>query len=148
MTGYLAGIRALVGHVPLVLPGAAVIITDTEDRILLLRRADSGEWGIPGGFIEPGESAEEAARRETREETGLELGELRLSGVYSGERFFHQYPNGDQVYNVTVLYAATGFAGELRADGAETSEARFFPKTAPPNPIAEPVRPILAEVCA
>jgi ADP-ribose pyrophosphatase YjhB (NUDIX family) len=147
MKAYISELRSLVGSRPLVLAGAAVIIEGpAQDSVLLLKRADSGKWTIPGGFTEPGESTEDTARRETREETGVELGELRLLGVYSGSKFFHRYPNGDQVHNVTVLYGASGFSGELSADGDEVTEARFFPKASLPQRVAAPVAPILAEL--
>ena len=62
---------------------AAAIITDEEGKVLLLNhvlRPDSG-WGYPGGFVDKGEQAEDAIRREVREETGIELNELRLGQV-------------------------------------------------------------------
>ena len=54
-----------------------------RDEILLMRRSDNGFWGLPGGFVEVGESVSDAARREVVEETGwtIELGQL--IGVYS-----------------------------------------------------------------
>jgi mutator protein MutT len=56
--------------------GAIVIILDSQDRVLLLRRTPgnywaAGQWGFPGGKLEPGESAKEAAIRETKEESNL-----------------------------------------------------------------------------
>jgi NUDIX domain len=54
-----------------------------EHEILLMRRSDNGYWGLPGGFVELGESVAEAARREVVEETGWEVEIGRLIGVYS-----------------------------------------------------------------
>jgi 8-oxo-dGTP diphosphatase len=59
---------------------AGAIITDDRDRVLLLKhrfRPGSG-WGIPGGYIDAGEQAEEALRRELREEAGLELKDVQI----------------------------------------------------------------------
>jgi 8-oxo-dGTP diphosphatase len=59
---------------------AGAVVSDERGRVLLLKhefRAGSG-WGIPGGFLEPGEQPEEAARRELREEAGVELEDVRL----------------------------------------------------------------------
>src|SRR3954452_4487904 len=92
-TSYVAELRAIVGHRPLLLPAAAVIVVDASGAVLLQRRAEDGTWGIPGGCLELGESLEDAARRELREETGLVAEKLRMLDVYSGEEFFIRYPN-------------------------------------------------------
>jgi len=65
---YLASLRRFVGHAPLLMVGAAVLILDDHDRLLLLKRSDSGCWGPPGGAVELGEAVEDAARREVSEE--------------------------------------------------------------------------------
>lgn len=52
-------------------------------ELLLMRRSDNGHWGLPGGFVEMGESVAEAARREVVEETGFAVEIGRLVGVYS-----------------------------------------------------------------
>lgn len=76
----------MVGHRPLILPGVAVLVIDDQERVLLQRR-NEGLWGMPGGFMELGESAEETARREVKEETGINVGQLSLITVYSGKDF-------------------------------------------------------------
>lgn len=146
--GYVEELRALVGHRPLILPGAAVLALDPDGRILLQRRTDSGLWGTPGGMMEPGESIEETARRELREETGLEAGSLVLHGVVSGSGHFHRYPNGDEVYNLTVVFVAPKPAGTPRADGAEGSELRFFALDALPADLSPPSARLLRRFAA
>jgi 8-oxo-dGTP pyrophosphatase MutT (NUDIX family) len=84
---YVRELRTLVGHRPLLLPIAAVLIFDEAGQVLLQRRADNGRWGVPGGAMEPGESFEDAARREAREETGLIVARLILVDVFSGPDF-------------------------------------------------------------
>jgi ADP-ribose pyrophosphatase YjhB (NUDIX family) len=67
-------------------PVACTIVHDDHDRIVLMRRATEpgkGRWTMPGGFVDLGESTEAAARRETREEIGIEVEIGRLVGVYS-----------------------------------------------------------------
>jgi ADP-ribose pyrophosphatase YjhB (NUDIX family) len=142
---YVAELRAVVGTRPLVLPGAAVIVTDDEGRVLLLRRADTGGWGLPGGFTEPGESLEQTARREVGEEVGLELGELTLLSVFSGPEQYFRYPNGDQVFNVTTVYTATARGWALRLDPEEAIAARLFSMDALPEDVIAPEVPILEE---
>lgn len=59
---------------------------DAEPSVLLLRRVvepGAGAWDLPAGYLDPGESAEEGALRETREEAGLQVRLIRLVGVYS-----------------------------------------------------------------
>ncbi|MEX1367942.1 MAG: NUDIX hydrolase N-terminal domain-containing protein [Nannocystaceae bacterium] len=76
-------LSAELGHVtPKV--GADAAIFDAEGRILLMDRADGSGWCLPCGFVEPNERPCDAAVRETREETGLEVRVLRLVGVFTG----------------------------------------------------------------
>ena len=81
--GYMEELRALVGHRRVILNGSVAVVRNGEGKILLQLR-DDGRWGLPGGLMELGESCEETARRETKEETGLDLGRLTLLGVWSG----------------------------------------------------------------
>ncbi len=60
---------------------SAFIRNETKEKILLTKRADNGQWCMPGGAIDPGESVEEACVREIREETGLHARVTRLVGV-------------------------------------------------------------------
>src|SRR3954453_7449849 len=92
--GYVETMRALVGSRPLLLVAAGVVVQAPDGKVLLQRRTDDSLWGLPGGALEPGESLEDAARRELLEETGLVASELTLLDVYSGADFFLEYPNG------------------------------------------------------
>lgn len=143
--GYIEELRALVGSRPLLLIGASVLILDDLARVLLQRRADNGLWGIVGGYSEPGESLEETARREALEETGLVLGDLRLLDVFSGPDFFYTYPNGDQVYIITVAYVAgpypwTGIACHTH----EALEVKFFSLHELPDHMTKTSRAVLS----
>ena len=62
---------------------ASAVVTDGAGRVLLLRRSDSGNWALPGGTLELGESITECAVREVREETGLDVEVMGLVGVYT-----------------------------------------------------------------
>jgi 8-oxo-dGTP pyrophosphatase MutT (NUDIX family) len=140
---YIAELRALVGTRPLILPGAAVIVLDSRRHVLLLQRADTGGWGLPGGFMDPGETLEETARREVMEEVGLELGELTLMSVFSGADQYFRYPNGDQVFNVTTVYTAQARHWSFRLDPEETSAVHLFPVDDLPADLIAPEVPIL-----
>ncbi len=97
-------------------------IRDRRGRLLLIRRGRSpfrGAWGLPGGFLEWKELAEDCCARETLEETGLHVRVGRLLGVYSDPE---RDPRG---HNVTVLYEATPLRGTARG-GDDAAEARWF----------------------
>ena len=68
---YILQLRQYIGHRPILMVGAAVLVLDEQDRLLMMKRSDSGCWGLPGGATEPGEVVENAAKRETLEETNL-----------------------------------------------------------------------------
>ena len=143
---YIRELRALVGHRPLVLAVAGALVFDSDGRLLLHRRDDNGLWSTSGGAVEPGESLEDTARRELREETGLEAGRLRLLDVYSGADFFIEYPNGDQAYVVGALFIADDVRGTARPDGQESTEIGYFPFSALPDDI-DPNHRRLLERC-
>jgi 8-oxo-dGTP pyrophosphatase MutT (NUDIX family) len=115
-------------------------VRDTDGRVLLHRRADSGVWDLIGGSMEPGETFEETVRREVREEIGVELGELELFEFYSGPEFFHTYPNGDQAYHVGAAFQAREIHGEVRLDASEVLELRYFSLGELPEPITHGAR--------
>ena len=144
---YLLELRKYVGHRPLLMVGATVFVFDEQDRLLLLKRRDNQCWGPPGGAVEPGEVVEEAAKRETLEETGLKLGELSLYGVFSGDDQFYRYPNGDEVHNVTITYISRIQGGGVHIS-PEHTDWKYFQLTEIPSAISPPIIPILKKLLA
>lgn len=69
--GYILELRKQVGHRPLIMTCAGVLLLNEKRELLLQKRADNGLWGYPGGSMELGESFKDCARREVQEETGL-----------------------------------------------------------------------------
>jgi ADP-ribose pyrophosphatase YjhB (NUDIX family) len=112
-----------------------------DGKILLHRRSDTGNWALPGGRMEIGESAEECAVRETFEETGLHVKVKRLVGVYSDPRNYSimRYPGGHTIHYVIVLYEVERSGGEL-AVSLESTDVGFFPVTELPEPLAPSAR--------
>ena len=123
---YILELRALVGHRPIICPGSTVLILDDQNRVLLQHRTDTKTWGTIGGSSELGESLEETAIREALEEADVTILELEFLGVLSGKKYFFEYPNGDQIYNVGAVYVSQNWTGTPKADGLEGSEVKFF----------------------
>lgn len=126
MANYIMDLRKYIGHKPILMCCAAVIIIRNSDEILLQLRSDNNMWGLTGGSIELGETLEEAARREVLEETGLTVGKIEPFGVYSGKDFHYIYPNGDEVFIVDNIFLTTEFKGQLQPDENESKELKFF----------------------
>src|SRR4030042_755004 len=146
MTTYIDELRKLVGTRPLLLCGANVILLDGAGRLLLHHRMDNDTWSLPGGAMELGERLEETAAREVLEEVGITCQMLVLFGVYSGPELYYRYPNGDEVYNVSVSYLCRAFSGETEVDPAEGKAAAFFAIDDLPSDISPPVRPIIEDL--
>lgn len=142
---YVQELRSLVGHRPLMIPGAAVLIVDEQNRLLLQHRKDNQQWGLIGGSMEIGESLEETARREVLEETGLELDEIEWFGLFSGQELIYECPNGDVVVNVVAVYTARYSRGELKTDEDEAHQACFFRLKELPKDLSPPDRPVIEQ---
>jgi len=92
--------------------------------------------------VEPGEVVETAARREVREETGLDIGEMMLFGVFSGPDLFYRYPNGDEVHNVTIVYLNRYVGGEIHLNDEHT-EWHWFASGDIPKDLSPPIKPVI-----
>ncbi len=129
--GYPVFIRLCMGElkhkIPILQDGAAAIIVNEKRQILLQSRADRDQWGLPGGCQEAGESFEETIIREVKEETNLDVREedLQFIKAVSGKTRKNSYPNGDIVFNNTMLFYIDQYSGELKWD-KESKEMRFF----------------------
>lgn len=132
---YIKKMRLTVGHAPLWIAACGVIIENECGEILLQRRKDNGKWGMPGGAMEIGEKFTDTARREIKEETGLDLEEMELFGIYSGEDRIIEYPNQDICIAVGILFKALHYSGTILPQSEEVLEHRFFGKDALPDNI-------------
>ena len=95
-------------------PSVSAVIFDGRGRLLLQQRSDGGQWGLPGGSVEIGESVHDAVIREVREETGLQVTVLRLVGVYSEPTLqVVRYPDGNVWHYVNVCFECAVRSGEL-----------------------------------
>ena len=107
----------------------ADVIVDIGGKVVLIKRKNPpAGWAIPGGFIDYGESAEDAAVREIREETGLEI---------TGLKQFHTYSNPDRdprFHTLTVVFTAKSTGTPVSGDDA--AEAALFGRDNLPSPLA------------
>lgn len=135
MTEPSASVRAVSG----------VLALDVDERILLVRRADDGTWGLPGGGVEVGETWLEAAVRECREETGWDVAITGMFGAYSDpvtQTF--TYAGGRRVQFFGLVFLAKVLQQTGTPD-AEVLEAGFFSTDALPAPLFVPDRPVLLD---
>ena len=106
--------------------GCSAIIFDKDpEKILLTRREDNNQWCLPGGGMEPGESASEACIREVEEETGLQVAIKRLIGVYTTPHELIVYQDGNKIQLVALCFEAEIVGGKLRLS-CETTEYGYF----------------------
>ena len=89
------------------------IIIEIKDAIILIKRKNPPYgWAIPGGFVDYGESLEEAAIREAKEETGLDISDLRQFHAYSDPR------RDSRVHTISTVFIARGHGTPIAADDA------------------------------
>lgn len=103
---------------------ASAVVPDERGRILLVERADSGDWALPGGGMEVGETIIDCVVREVREETGLEVEAFGLIGIYTDPRHVIAYADGEIRQQFNVCFRARALGGTLRA--SEESDAVRF----------------------
>lgn len=139
---YILQLREFIGHRPILMVGVAILVLDDQKRLLLMKRSDSGCWGPPGGAVEPGEVVEDAAKRETLEETGLEICDMSLFGVFSGPELYYKYPNEDEVYNVTIVYLSCDWRGDVSINNEHT-DWKWFTVSEIPESISPPIKPVI-----
>ena len=108
-------------------PSVSAVIFDRRGHLLLQQRSDGGQWGLPGGSVEIGESVTDAVIREVQEETGLTVTVRRMIGVYSDPGLqVVRYPNGNVWHYVNVCFECAVRGGELTTCD-ETLALRYFP---------------------
>lgn len=134
---YIKEMRKNVGHAPLMVTSCGVIIENDKGEILLQKRRDNGCWAILGGSMEIGEKFMDVAKREVYEEAGIEIEELELFGIYSGEDRIIHYPNGDIVCGTGIIFRTSKYSGEILNDTEEAVEHRFFNRENLPENINE-----------
>ena len=129
--GYISDLRKIVGHKPLMATASMGIIYDNEKGILFEKRSDNGQWCIPGGALELGESALEGLIREVKEETNLDITNPEFFKVNANVHMV--YPNTDEVYYTDIVYIIKNFNGDLKSDKESVELKWFKPNDLPDN---------------
>jgi ADP-ribose pyrophosphatase YjhB (NUDIX family) len=126
---FIVAIRRLVGTHPLWLPGVTAVVR-RDDEVLLVRRADNGEWAPVTGIPDPGEEPAVCAAREALEETGVQIRVDRLAATSATEEIVHV--NGDRAWYLDLTFACTWLSGDPYAADDESTDARWWPADALP----------------
>lgn len=126
MSDYIRRLRSMIGTAVLEVPTVSILTFDDAGRVLLVRHAEGNDWSTPGGMVEPYEIPADAAVREMWEETGLHVELTRLVGVFGGPACTSTYANGDKLSWIATVFAGRRIGGDVRPDGEETLDARFF----------------------
>src|SRR5215472_13392378 len=109
-------------------PSVNVVVANSAGEILLIRRTDNDNWALPGGAIDLGESARQAAVRETREETGIECEITGLVGIYTDPKHVILYTsNGEARQEFSIVLTARAVGGRL-TPSSESSDVRWVPR--------------------
>jgi 8-oxo-dGTP pyrophosphatase MutT (NUDIX family) len=109
-------------------PAASAVVEDDQGRVLLHLRSDSGNWSIPGGAMEPGESLAQTVVREVLEETGVQVRPVRVVGVYSDPGHVVAYDDGEVRQEFSVCFACEPIGGKPSADSEESDDVRWVPR--------------------
>jgi 8-oxo-dGTP pyrophosphatase MutT (NUDIX family) len=105
-----------------IVPSVNVVVTDDEGRLLLIRRSDNGNWALPGGAIDVGESLSQAAIRETEEESGIRCEITGMVGIYTNPNHVLHYTSNDEVrQEFSVVLSAKAVSGHPTPSNESTS---------------------------
>ena len=106
-----------------VVPSTTAIVSDGQGRIALVKRKDNELWALPGGGMELGESIEQGAVREVKEETGLDVEVVGLVGVYTNPQHVMAYDDGEVRQQFSLCFTTKLLGGELQFDDESTDIA-------------------------
>jgi 8-oxo-dGTP pyrophosphatase MutT (NUDIX family) len=108
-----------------IVPSVNVVVTDDEGAILLIQRSDNGNWALPGGALDPGESMTDAAVREVEEETGILCEVTGIVGVYTDPHHVILYTSNNEVrQECSLVYTGRPVGGAVRTSD-ESTEVRW-----------------------
>ncbi|GAB3843155.1 NUDIX hydrolase [Nesterenkonia populi] len=145
---FIKDLRRDIGHKELLLPGVTAVVVRRNDddgaalptpEVLLVRRADDGNWTATSGIMEPDEDPATTAVREVEEETGVVARPVRVTGVSNHGRV--TYPNGDQCCFVDIAFEMEYVSGIPTIGDDESLDIGWFSAEALPEPFLDRHRP-------
>lgn len=111
----------------IIVPAVTVFVVNDRGEVLLERRSDNGYWGMPGGAQEIGENITQAAVREVKEETGIDIEVTGLVGIYSDPGHVIAFSDGEVRQEFSICLRASATNGTL-AQSVESCEVRWVPQ--------------------
>ena len=135
---FILNLREKIGHDLLWLIGVSAYVEDAAGRVLLGRRADTGEWALVYGINEPGEEPADTVIREVAEETGVDVVPTDLVRV-AAQHHETVYANGDRTQYLDLMFVcrpAEGRCAEPRVADDESLEVGWFAPDELPEPLA------------
>lgn len=121
---FVLALREHVGHGVLWLSGVTAVVRNDRGEVLLGRRADTGQWALVSGILEPGEQPAVALLREIEEETGVVAQVEALAAVWTMPEV--TYANGDRARYLDLCFLCRYVSGEARVNDDESLEVGWF----------------------
>ncbi|MFI5779530.1 NUDIX domain-containing protein [Nocardia sp. NPDC051570] len=121
-------------------PGGSALVTDAEGRILMQCRGDSGNWSLPGGVMEIGETLEQCVIRETKEETGLDIEITGLLGIYTDPQHIIEYGDGEIRQEFAIVFHGQVIGGQIKVSNESTAVQFLSPDELAELPVHPTVR--------
>jgi ADP-ribose pyrophosphatase YjhB (NUDIX family) len=109
-----------------IVPSVTAIVRDAAGALLMVHKTDNNLWALPGGAVDPGESVTDAVVREVKEETGMNVEIIDLSGIYTAPRHVMAYDDGEVRQQFSLCFR-TRLLGGTTTTSSETSEVAFVP---------------------
>ncbi|TLP76856.1 NUDIX hydrolase [Nesterenkonia sphaerica] len=148
---YIQDLRRDIGHKELLLPAVTAVVLRrvgedaaplADPEVLLVRRADNGDWSATSGILEPGESPATAAVREVAEETGVSARPVRVASV--ADHGLVVYPNGDRCRFTDICFEMEYVSGAPRVADDESTQVGWFSTSELPEPLTRQHRQSIA----